>query len=351
MTKSLISIIVPIYMVEEYLDECVQSIVRQTYSNIEIILVDDGGIDGCPQKCDEWAVKDSRIRVVHKSHGGLSSARNAGLDIAKGEYIAFVDSDDYITPDYVEVMYNRICNDDSVGIVSGMIYRLKDGKTTHFKEDWLIEEERIISSSKITFSCIQESVSHTVWNKLFKSHLLTDIRFREGRNNEDTLFMYDLGNYIVNTKYSMVEIPHYVYYYRYREDSICTSVESPINLYVIQNLKEMMNECPDADKEILDALYYRYVFNLFVFLESMLSHKVWKSLYFNSHQKELRKIPFVYLFRHFSIKEIKYIELLKWMPLMRRILIRVRVLCCRRSLLSLQCRKMMAKPKIRCEVG
>ena len=99
MTKALVSVIVPIFMVEEYLDECIQSIVGQTYSNLEIILVDDGSLDGCPQKCDEWARKDHRIRVIHKPNGGLSSARNAGLDIAKGEYIAFVDSDDYITPD------------------------------------------------------------------------------------------------------------------------------------------------------------------------------------------------------------------------------------------------------------
>ena len=132
MTKALVSVIVPIFMVEEYLDECIQSIVGQTYSNLEIILVNDGSLDGCPQKCDEWARKDHRIRVIHKPNGGLSSARNAGLDIAKGEYIAFVDSDDYITPDYVEVMYNRLCDDDSVGIVSGMIYRLKDGKITDY---------------------------------------------------------------------------------------------------------------------------------------------------------------------------------------------------------------------------
>ena len=83
MPKALVSVIVPIFMVEEYLDECIQSIVGQTYSNLEIILVDDGSLDGCPQKCDEWSRKDHRIRVIHKPNGGLSSARNAGLDIAK----------------------------------------------------------------------------------------------------------------------------------------------------------------------------------------------------------------------------------------------------------------------------
>lgn len=94
--QSLVSIIVPIYKVQEYLNECIESIVNQTYKNIELILVDDGSPDKCPQMCDEWAGKDNRIRVIHKENGGLSSARNAGLDIIKGEYVAFVDSDDFI---------------------------------------------------------------------------------------------------------------------------------------------------------------------------------------------------------------------------------------------------------------
>ena len=94
----LISVIIPIYNVEAYLDECIASVIAQTYSNLEIILVDDGSPDNCPQMCDEWAAKDSRIRVIHKENGGLSDARNAGIDIATGEYIAFVDSDDWIEP-------------------------------------------------------------------------------------------------------------------------------------------------------------------------------------------------------------------------------------------------------------
>ena len=94
MDNLLVSIIVPIYKVEEYLDECVESIINQTYSNIEIILVDDGSPDRCPQLCDEWAKKDNRIKVIHKENGGVSSARNAGITLSKGEWIWFVDSDD-----------------------------------------------------------------------------------------------------------------------------------------------------------------------------------------------------------------------------------------------------------------
>ena len=326
MTKALVSVIVPIFMVEEYLDECIQSIVGQTYSNLEIILVDDGSLDGCPQKCDEWARKDDRIRVIHKPNGGLSSARNAGLDIAKGEYIAFVDSDDYITPDYVEVMYNRICNDDSVGIVSGMIYRLKDGKITDYVKDWIIKEERIISSDKITISCIKESLNFFVWNKLFKSHLLTNVRFREGRTNEDTLFWYDLNKYLVNTKYRLVEIPHYVYYYRYREGSICTSTKIPAYLDVIQNTKDMMADCEWKDSELWNVIYHRYTRVVYGFLDKMTLNEAWRRQYFKSYQKELRAIPFSYILSNYNAKEIVYIHLLKWMPGLRRMIRIVREL-------------------------
>ena len=97
----LISVIVPVYQVEEYLDRCVQSIVDQTYTNLEIILVDDGSPDRCPQMCDEWAKRDSRIRVIHKENGGLSDARNAGMQAASGTYIAFVDSDDWVSERYI----------------------------------------------------------------------------------------------------------------------------------------------------------------------------------------------------------------------------------------------------------
>ena len=318
MKKALVSVIVPIYTTEEYLDECVQSIVSQTYYNIEIILVDDGSHDGCPQKCDEWARKDHRIRVVHKPNGGVSSARNAGLDIAKGDYIAFVDSDDYITPDYVEVMYNRIYDDKSVGIVSGMIYRLKDGKITYYAKDWLIKEERIISSSKIAISCIKESVSFTVTNKLFKSQLLKNVRFSEIRNNEDTLFWYDLNDNLVNTKYSMVEIPQYVYYYRFREGSICTSTKIPLDLDVIQNLKDMMTNCEGKDKELWNAIYYEYTRAVYRFLDKMILHDIWRRSYFKAYQKELRTIPFSYIISNYKVKEVIYIHLLKWMPGLRR---------------------------------
>ena len=117
----LISIIVPVYKVEKYLDKCVESIVEQTYKNLEIILVDDGSPDNCPAMCDEWAQKDSRIKVIHKENGGLSSARNAGLDACTGEYIYFLDSDDYIADNCIVIDVFSI-NKASKGISFSRLY-------------------------------------------------------------------------------------------------------------------------------------------------------------------------------------------------------------------------------------
>ena len=106
--NKLISIIIPVYKVEEYLEKCVDSVIKQTYDNLEIILVDDGSPDNCGKICDQYSKKDKRVKVIHKENGGLSDARNAGIDISRGEYISFIDSDDYVEIDYIETLYNSI---------------------------------------------------------------------------------------------------------------------------------------------------------------------------------------------------------------------------------------------------
>ena len=123
---SKVSIVVPIYNVEKYLEQCIDSIINQTLKDIEIILVDDGSPDNCPQICDDYAKKDSRIKVVHKKNGGLSSARNAGIEVATGDYIGFVDSDDYIELDMYEKMYS-IAIENNVDFVMSDYYRVSDG--------------------------------------------------------------------------------------------------------------------------------------------------------------------------------------------------------------------------------
>lgn len=321
---SLISVIVPIYKVEDYLKECIESIINQTYSDIEVILVDDGSPDRCPQMCDEWAKRDSRIRVVHKKNGGLSSARNAGLDVAKGEYISFVDSDDFICKDALENLYNRIKDDNSIGITSGLIYRYQDGSINNFKDQWLCSKEIVIPSSEFLLETMSQKTSYTVWNKLYRRDVIGNTRFREGRNNEDTLFMYDLGKNIAILNVCMVEIPHYVYYYRYREDSICTTAKIPLAIDILGNYELMMEDCKNTNSRLYDVLYFSYVRTLYGFVDSLLLNPVWYPLYFTEYQKKLRLVPFGYVKRQFHLNDALYIQLLKYNPLLRKIIRKIR---------------------------
>ena len=141
--EPLISVIVPVYKVEQYLDECVQSIRNQTYTNLEIILVDDGSPDRCPEMCDEYARQDSRIKVIHKPNGGLSSARNAGLDIATGEYVGFVDSDDIVKPNMYETLLSAFEDEKTIFAVKCQYIRLKNDNLVP-QDMWQISETRII---------------------------------------------------------------------------------------------------------------------------------------------------------------------------------------------------------------
>ena len=112
--EDLISVVVPIYNVENYIKKCVDSILSQTYKNLEIILVDDGSPDRCGEICDKWTKKDNRIKVIHKENGGLSDARNSGIEIAKGDYLSFIDSDDYVNKDFIKILYNLLIEDKNL---------------------------------------------------------------------------------------------------------------------------------------------------------------------------------------------------------------------------------------------
>ena len=141
-----VSIIVPVYKVEKYLDRCVQSLINQTLNDIEIILVDDGSPDNCPQMCDDYALKDKRIKVIHKNNAGLGFARNSGLDIARGEYIAFCDSDDCVREDAYEVLYEKMIDSDSDVVYGWMIHEMKDG---HWEDYCKFSNEKIIEGQRV----------------------------------------------------------------------------------------------------------------------------------------------------------------------------------------------------------
>ena len=191
MKKELISVIVPVYKVEQYLEKCIISIINQSYKNLEIILVDDGSPDDCPMICDRWAKKDSRIRVIHKKNGGLSDARNVGISLAKGMYVCFVDSDDYISEKFVETLYDLIisCHTDISAV------RFKEVTSNNEQIEKITENEEIIifdgeDALRQLFSNV--TFANYAWNKMYKRELFDDVKFPVNRKMEDLGTTYNL---------------------------------------------------------------------------------------------------------------------------------------------------------------
>ena len=220
MEKELISVIVPVYNVENYLSKCVNSILNQTYKNFELILVDDGSPDACPKICDDFEKQDDRVVVVHKVNGGLSSARNAGLDICKGEYIAFVDSDDYIEKDYLDKLYKAIKENNADLSICGFKY--VDDNGNQLSNNYKALASKVYSNYNkydVIFAdnCIPSVVA---WNKLYSKHIFNNIRYPEGKIHEDEFITYDI---ITACNKGVAVIEDRLYNYLIRQNSIMGS--------------------------------------------------------------------------------------------------------------------------------
>lgn len=258
MSNPLITVIVPIYKVEKYLSICIESILKQTYTNIEIILVDDGSPDKCGQICDEYAIKDHRIQVIHKTNGGLSDARNVALDVAKGEYITFVDSDDYIAQDYVEYLWH-ILNKNDADISAMLDKHFIDGKTLTI----FTKEDKVSVISPKDYLCklfYQTNVTTGAQAKLYKKELFKNIRFPKGLLYEDLLTIYKL----VNNCNRIAISDHISYFYRERPGSI---IGSPFNqlkyISTIAIIKQLSEDQKLYPKDIQKAIDNRIVGHLF----------------------------------------------------------------------------------------
>ena len=218
MSKPLISVIVPVFNVEKYRGKCVDSILAQTYENLEIILVEDGTRDGCGAICDAYAAKDPRVRVIHKENGGLSSARNAGMDIARGEYFGFVDSDDWIEPEPYETLLN-LAEKYNADLVSGSRYDVAEptGERTlglHHEKEECISAMEMLGRVFVWDGC-----DSAAWDKLYRRHLFADIRYPLGMYSEDIAIFYKLME-----KANRVALcPKPLYNYLHRENSITTA--------------------------------------------------------------------------------------------------------------------------------
>ncbi|MGN0383573.1 MAG: glycosyltransferase family 2 protein [Eubacterium sp.] len=212
--EPLISVVVPIYKVEDYISRCVDSIINQTYKNLEIILVDDGSPDNCPQLCDEYAKKDNRIKVIHKINGGLSDARNAGMKVSTGEYISFIDSDDYITFDFLETLYNTMITENSDIVECCVVKFYEDNHFDEYNDDFSIENYGIVDGLSALIS--ENPFKQHVWNKLYKTDLVMDISFAVGKLNEDEFWTYQ----VFGKAERITKINKTMYYYFQRSSSI-----------------------------------------------------------------------------------------------------------------------------------
>ena len=211
MTEPLISVIVPVYNVEPYLNRCVESIVNQTYQNLQIILVDDGSPDNCPAMCDVWVEKDSRIQVIHKQNGGLSDARNAGLAVVEGDYVSFIDSDDWLDLRFFEILYYTANENDCEVAECGYVL------TTGEKYDNnRVSAASVYTSEEAMELHLRDSLfRQVVWNKLYRRDVVT-VYFEKGKYHEDVFWTYQI---IANCQ-KLAHVDVILYYYFQREGSI-----------------------------------------------------------------------------------------------------------------------------------
>lgn len=222
MSKPLISIIVPVFNVENYLEKCIESIIAQTYQNIEIILVDDGSEDNSGRICDKFAKEDSRIVVIHKKNGGLSTARNAGIDIAKGFFIGFIDSDDYVSVDFCEILLQAIINEKADMAICNFLSVDENYNSIQENNTNLPIKNSCVNADEFMKGYCGEFGWYYViaCNKLYKKSLFNSLRYPIGKQHEDAFLIHRL-TYQCN-KIACVQYP--LYYYVQRKGSIMSQI-------------------------------------------------------------------------------------------------------------------------------
>lgn len=256
MSQPLVSVIVPIYKVEPYLRRCLDSIVNQTYTNLEIILIDDGSPDACPQICDEYAARDNRIVVIHKENGGLSDARNAGLDICKGEYISFIDSDDWVDEKYIEMLLDLAVKENADIAVASCQY----------VSDNPLQGKKMFSSAfgKISYENIlieifgkQNPSFVAAWGKIFRRSLIRQFKFPKGKIHEDEYLNYQ---WFFKARKIVCE-PNSIYYYFLRADSITGSASKYNKIEILSQQYNFFvrNALKLPFKWILPSLCWEYL--------------------------------------------------------------------------------------------
>lgn len=245
--NELITVVLPIYNVEKYLEHCINSVLSQTYENIEVILVDDGATDSCPQICDKYQKKDKRIKVVHKKNGGLSDARNEGIKHATGTYICFIDSDDFIKNTYIEKLY-RIIKKNKAEIAVGNFKRVQSSDIKDELDGEAIE--KTYTGKEMIENIYRKKLyqqSTVTWNKLYAIELFKNIKFPFGKLHEDEFTTYKL---FYNCS-KVVMTTEVLYYYRYVQTSIMNQSFKVKRLDGIEALEERLEFFKERKEEKL----------------------------------------------------------------------------------------------------
>ena len=250
--EPLVSIIIPVYNVQVYLSRCVESVRRQTHKNIEIWLIDDGSPDACPDMCDEYAIKDSRIHVIHKENGGQGSARNKALDIIHGDYVAFLDSDDTWDEDYVEYLLNLILQHNADIAICN--YRHVDENDCCLKElSSRVQEKEYTGEEAMITALYWNEFGVAPWAKLYKRELWRNIRFKEDRIYEDlatTYLVYDSAQRVVFSDQIKMS-------YRIRSNSDIHQAFNSKRIKTLDTADEILEYCKDRNRKVLRAAFSR----------------------------------------------------------------------------------------------
>ena len=316
MKTPLISVIVPVYKVDAFLDECVNSIVNQTYTNLEIILVDDGSPDKCPEICDAWAEKDSRVKVIHQKNAGVSFARNAGLDLAEGDYIGFVDSDDYIAPDMYQVMMEALKGSTKKMACCSPYFVTDQGKLIR---EGVQPSQREMSIAKAIDEVFWMRVEVAVWGKLYDRAIFEDIRFPVGETNED----FPLVIPTIVKANGMAHVQRCLYYYRQRAGSITKpSIPNENSSHLIyENLRKMEQQL--CDHELTKGRSFAFFSAQYAYWSGLKCEKKFKNLSdklkkdYKVYRAIMRKYGLIYLTSRHSLPKDKILYMLVLTKLLR----------------------------------
>lgn len=311
MNNPLISIIVPVYKVEQYLDQCVQSILHQTYRNLEIILVDDGSPDRCPEMCDAYAALDSRVKVIHQKNGGLSAARNAAMEIMTGEYFGFLDSDDYIDPTMYEKLLAPMTDKVRMTQCGFWHHSTKVGAVQSCKELEIHDAHEFFKLYHF------HKYRAPVWMRLFSTANFGHLRFRVGRYAEDHLFTYQVALEMLKQELLMIHVPECLHHYRVVETGITLSYHTPLFIEETRNLKDLVRE-EEADLKrfgVFDMVDNRRFSHLFKIKALSITDPFYRKYYESEFEPDLRGRFYSWRY-HWGFRHVCYYFIVQYCPLL-----------------------------------